>query len=134
MNTQSHELSAEFRGQLQVRGNGSKAAILLLAENGTILDTNEEGARLLGHHPKHSIKRHISSMVPKLEEVDLLEDGNERVNPYLRFLSRIGHNFKVFAANGEQFTGELYFNDLKKIDQHLILVLIRPVYKENRLC
>ncbi|PTN10831.1 hypothetical protein [Nitrosomonas aestuarii] len=133
MNTQPNELPAEFRGQLQIRDNWCKAAVLLLSGNGTILDTNEEGSRLLGYNSKHSVQCHISSLVPKLAEIDLLEEGNERVNPYLRYLSRIGHNFKIFATNGEQFTGELYFNDLKKIDQHLILVLIRPVHKENRL-
>lgn len=133
MNTQSNELSAEFRGQLQIRDNWCKVAVLLVADNGTILDTNEEGSRLLGYHAKLSVRCHISSLVPELAEIDLLEEGNERVNPYLRYLSRIGHHFKIFATHGEQFTGELYFNDLKKIDQHLILVLIRPAHQENRL-
>lgn len=127
MNVQLKEALSETHDQFHNHGRRDKAATFLVSENGMILDANVKGARLLGCSPKHSAKHHISRLLPNLAEIDLLEEGGERVNPYLRYLSRIGYNFKIIASDGKHFTGELFFSDLKNIDQHQILIMIYPI-------
>lgn len=102
----------------------------MLSNNGIILDINEEGEKLLEFSCTQSTRYHIYSVLPELGKMDLLDKVNERVNPYLRFLSCIGHTFNVITTKGEQFVGELYFNDLQYLNHYLILVMIYPVHQE----
>ncbi|SER20475.1 hypothetical protein SAMN05421690_101255 [Nitrosomonas sp. Nm51] len=133
MKTQSKEITAGHHSQWfgDLNQDESKPAIFMLSEDGVILETNDEGARLLDYSPGQVDKPHISRVIPQLAEIDLLEDG-ERVNTYLRFLSRIGRHFNVTGMNGAHFSGELYFNDTNTFDQHRIIVTIYPVHKETK--
>ncbi|HBV21525.1 MAG TPA: hypothetical protein PKM20_03890 [Nitrosomonas sp.] len=133
MKTQSKEITAGNQDQWfgNFNQDESKPVILMLSEDGVILDTNDEGTRLLDFSPGQANRLHISRVVPQLAEIDLLEDG-ERVNTYLRFLSRIGRHFEVIGMNGAHFSGELYFNDINTFDKHQIIVMIYPIHKETK--
>lgn len=109
-----------------------KAATLLLSTDGLIVGINEQDARLLNYSMQHSNRLHVSQVLPGLGKTDLLEKSDERVSSYLRFLSRIGHHFKVTAMNGEEFLAELYFSDLNHASGHQILILIYPVQEQSR--
>ena len=106
------------------------AAIFIVSESGTILQINDQGRKLLNCSNEESDEIHISQLLPLLNKIDLLEKGNERVNTYLRFLSRIGHHFKVTSLNDKQFSGELFFSDINHHDQHLIMIMLYPVQCE----
>ena len=118
MKAQSREMTTDDQEQWHVNVNRHRdtPAILMLSGDGIILNTNKEGAALLGYS-EHSSKLHVSKVIPQLTKIDLLEDGN-RVNSYLRFLSRIGRRFEVIGLNGTRFMGELYFNDIKVSYKH----------------
>ncbi|SEM80963.1 PAS domain-containing protein [Nitrosomonas marina] len=126
MNLQSKTFASEITRQPSVPLHRDKAAIFILSNDGMILEANQKGSQLLGYSPdqSHSGKHHISSVIPKLAAVELIEKTEGRVNPYLRFLSRIGHKFEVNTGKGMQAVCELYFNDIKNIGQHQVLVML----------
>lgn len=99
--------------------------MLVLTEDGVIQCCNDVGVKLLGYQPENLTKRHISEILPQLSGINLSK--GERVNPYLRFLSRVGYEFSVVGNDGRRFLGELFFNDLENHGQHRIVVMIRPI-------
>ena len=127
MNTPLKETLSVTRNRFLNHENRDKAATFLVSDNGMILDANATGAGLLGYFPKYSTRHHISRLLPNLAEIELLEEGGERVNPYLRFLSRIGHRFKIVSSDGRYLTCELFFSDLRNIGRHQILIMIYPI-------
>ena len=127
MNIQLNKELLEPDFQLQISDKKSKAAILVLSNNGEILDINEEGMKLLEYAHNRPAQLHILNVLPELGKIDLYDKVSERVNPYLRFLSRIGHIFKIITTKGKRISSELYFNDLQYFNRQLILVMIYPV-------
>jgi PAS domain-containing protein len=123
MNTQPIEEAAN--NAIQTGYENSKFAVLILTVDGIIQSCNDKGMKLLDYRPGSSAKQHISEVLPQLSGINLRKGG--RVNPYLRFLSRIGHPFAVIGKNDQQFSGELFFNDLESQGQHQIVVLINPI-------
>ncbi|WP_430228771.1 hypothetical protein [Nitrosomonas communis] len=111
--------------------NESEYVVLILSEDGIIRDCNKAGADLLGGWPKNLPKLHVSRLLPKLAEIDLLK--GEQANPYLRFLSRIGHHFEVVSMSGVHFAGKLFFSDVKDCGSHRMIIMIYPVYQEHTL-
>ena len=104
-------------------------AVLILSDDGVVRDCNQAGAKLLGNSPKNLPKLHISKILPKLANIDLVK--GRRANPYLRFLSRIGHLFEVVSMSGAHFTGRLFFSDVENCGSHQLIVMIHPVYQKN---
>ncbi|MDR4516536.1 MAG: hypothetical protein MRK00_04000 [Nitrosomonas sp.] len=134
MNIQLNKELLEPDFQLQISDKKSKAAILVLSNNGEILDINEEGMKLLEYAHNRPAQLHILNVLPELGKIDLYDKVSERVNPYLRFLSRIGHIFKIITTKGKRISSELYFNDLQYFNRQLILVMIYPVRgKKNNI-
>lgn len=126
------ETVIDAHGQTRDCALPGKAATLLLSTDGLIVDVNEEGTRLLNYSMQRSDRLHVSQVLPGLAKTDLLEKGGERVSSYLRFLSRIGHHFKVIAMNGGEFLAELYFSDLNHASGHQILIMIYPAPEASR--
>jgi PAS domain-containing protein len=123
MNTQPIEKAGN--NEIQTGYENSKFAVLILTDDGMIQSCNDKGMKLLDYRPGSLTKQHISQVLPQLSDINLRK--GERVNPYLRFLSRIGHPFAVIGKNDQQFSGELFFNDLENQGQHQIVVLINPI-------
>ncbi len=109
----------------------NKFAVLILSEDGVIQDCSKEGAKLLGYIPNNLIKLHISKLLPKLLEIDLLKA--QRINPYLRFLSRVGHQFELVEMNGKRSVGQIFFSDIDNEAGHQLVVLINPMIEKNQL-
>ena len=127
MNIQPNKELLEPDFQLQNSDKKSRAAILVLSNSGEIMDINEEGMKLLEYAHERPAQLHIVNVLPELGKIDLYDKVSERVNPYLRFLSRIGHTFKMITTTRKKISGELYFNDLQYFNRQLILVMIYPV-------
>lgn len=108
-----------------------KFAALILSEDGLIQDCSKEGAKLLGYIPENLIKLHISKLLPKLLEIDLLKA--ERINPYLKFLSRIGHQFELVEMNGDRKVGQIFFSDIENEGEHQFVLLINSVIEKQQL-
>lgn len=109
----------------------NKFAVLILSEDGVIQDCSKEGAKLLGYIPNNLIKLHISKLLPKLLEIDLLKA--QRINPYLRFLSRVGHQFELVEMNGKRSVGQIFFSDIDNEAGHQLVVLINPMIEKKQL-
>lgn len=100
-------------------------AVLTLDENGMIRECNKAGADLLGCAPNKVTWLNIATFLPRLGEVALLQ--GERVNPYLRFLSRVGHQFELIGMSGAHFTSQLFFNEAESQGPHCLRVIIQPI-------
>lgn len=109
------------------QSGAKRGAMLILAENGVIVDANHEAEVLLTISSGQIRKLHISRIISALKKIDLLDIHEKRVNTYLRFLSRIGHKFKLRSLSGTEFSSELFFSDIESANQHNIAVKIQPV-------
>lgn len=101
------------------------AAVLTVQTNGRISDCNQSASDLLSCDDSSPIWQHISTFFPQLANVALLVD--EKINPNLRFLSRIGYNFEVIASNGMRFASKLFFVDIEHLGEHYLRLIIRPI-------
>ncbi len=109
----------------------NNTAVIVLTEDGTILEPDKTSNQLLDFSPRKLSGQHISKLIPLLGEIELLEKRKERVNPYLRFLSRIGYGFTIIDPHGGRFSSELYFSDIHFHDQHLIIIKLCPVTNDR---
>lgn len=106
-------------------------AALILSEDGVIQDCSKESAKLLGYIPEDLIHLHISKLLPKLIEIELLKA--QRINPYLKFLSRVGHQFDLIEMNGKRSVSQIFFSDIDNERGHQLIVLINPMIEKKQL-
>lgn len=100
-------------------------AVLTLYDNGIIHDGNKAAGKLLCCNPAELAWRHISSLLPQLKETVLVKD--KHINPYLHFLSHMGHHFEVVTTSGVHFLGELFFSEVENPGRHLLRLIITPI-------
>ena len=105
----------------------NKEAVLILLENGMILNCNEAGARLLGSDSNKLTWQPISRLLPQLTDIALVLD--EKINPYLKFLSVVGHRYEVRAMNGTHFACELFFSEVEEFGRHCLRLVLQPIRK-----
>ena len=103
----------------------NKDAVLILLENGMILNCNQAGASLLGCNPSNLTWQPISRLLPQLADLALVVDG--KINPYLKFLSVVGHRHEVRAMNGTHFACELFFSEVDEFDRHCLRIVMQPI-------
>jgi PAS domain-containing protein len=106
-------------------GKQNNVAVLTLLENGMIVNCNKAGGELLGVQPSKLIWQPISRLLPQLGEMSLMLD--EKVNPYLRFLSIAGHRFEVIGLNGTHFASELFFSLVEEFGKCCLQITLRPI-------
>ena len=105
-----------------------ETAVLMLYDNGTILDCNQAAAELLDCIPSKLTWQHISTVMPQLTEATLMQ--GEKINPHLRFLSHIGYGFEVIALSGVHFACALFFNEVESFGRHCLRLIIRPITQD----
>lgn len=103
-------------------------AVLTLCDNGTIFECNNAAGALLDCAPSRLTWQHISTILPQLAEMALMQ--GERINPNLRFLSRIGYTFEVVGMSGVHFASAVFFNEIENLGRHFLLIILRPVLLE----
>lgn len=103
-------------------------AVLTLCDNGTIFECNNAAGVLLDCAPNRLTWQHISTILPQLAEMALMQ--GERINPNLRFLSRIGYTFEVVSMSGVHFACAVFFNEIENLGRHFLLIILRPVLLE----
>jgi hypothetical protein len=110
--------------------NGEEnTAVLTLCDNGTIFECNNAAGALLDCVPSKITWQHISTILPQLEEIALMQ--GEKINPNLRFLSRIGYTFEVVSVSGTHFTSAVFFNEVETFGRHFLRIILRPVLLEQ---
>lgn len=104
-------------------------ATLSLDERCNIDDCNASGEELFGYARGQLIGRSISVLLPELSESALVRNGEP--NPYLKFLSRIGHRFNGVCQDKRHFACELFVNFLHNPGSHFATIIIVPVKAEG---
>ena len=125
----NHEQGFERLDSTEINHNlaKNKEAVLTLLENGMILNCNEAGARLLGCDSSKLTWQPISRLLPQLADLALLVD--KKINPYLKFLSVVGHRYEVRAMNGTHFACELFFSEVEEFGRHCLRLVLQPIRK-----
>ncbi len=103
----------------------SDEAVLTVLENGLIINCNKAGADLLGCDTNQLIWKPISSLLPQLADLELAQD--KELNPYLHFLSLVGHRFEVIASNGGHFASELSFSEVEALGRRCVRIVMQPI-------
>ena len=103
----------------------NKEAVLTLLENGMILNCNLAGASLLGCDSSKLTWQPISRLLPQLAGLALVLD--EKINPYLKFLSVVGHRYEVRAMNDTHFACELFFSEVEEFGRHCLRIVMQPI-------
>lgn len=103
----------------------NKEVVLTLLENGMILNCNLAGESLLGCDSNKLIWQPISKLLPQLADLTLML--NKKINPYLKFLSVVGHRYEVRAVNGTHFACELFFSEVEELGRHCLRIVMRPI-------
>lgn len=98
--------------------------ILTVNSNGMIAECNRAGAKLLGCLPSELIWQPVSKLLPKLQNIDLLQGQN--VNPYLNFLSRAGYLFELHSQQGIQLVCRVFFCVVGSVGRRCLRVIICP--------
>lgn len=104
-------------------------AVLTLCDNGTIFECNNAAGALLDCAPSKLTWQHISTILPQLAEIALMQ--GEKINPNLRFLSRIGYTFEVVGMSGAHFSSAVFFNEVETFGRHFLRIILRPVLLEQ---
>ena len=103
----------------------NKKGVLTILENGMILNCNQAGASLLGCTPSKLKWQPVFKLLPQLAGLALVLDG--KINPYLMFLSVVGHRYEVRAMNGKHFACELFFSEVEEFGRHCLRIVMRPI-------
>jgi hypothetical protein len=64
-------------------------------------------------------------LLPQLGEIKLM--CGKQINPRLRFLFRIGHQFQLVSFSGKYLEGTLFINDMENRGRHYLRTMIFPV-------
>lgn len=115
--------------QHAVCSSEDNTAVLTLSDNGTIIECNNAAGVLLGCAPSRLTWQHISTILPKLAEIALMQD--KKINPNLRLFSRIGYAFEVIGMTGAHFASVVFFNEIENSGRHFLRVILRPVSFEH---
>jgi len=104
---------------------GLNLPVLTIYDNGMIRSGSNAAIELLGCSLDKLKWRHISTFLPQLTDMAITQSG--KVNPNLRFLSRIGYSFDLINMRGVYIACTLFFNEIEHFDKHYLRVIFRPV-------
>jgi len=114
-----------------IEGNKGSVAELTVLENGMIVDCNKAACGLLGCEHDKLKWQPVARVLPQLANWPLMLD--EKINPYLRFLSIAGHRYEVMGMNGTSFACEMFFNMIEEFEECCLRITMRPVRQEATL-
>jgi hypothetical protein len=106
-----------------------ETAMLMFDDKGIVLGCSQAAEKLFDCSAKELAGQHVTRLLPKLIGINLVR--GKRANPYLSYLSRIGHRFEVMSMNRTRFTSELFFNDMEYLGRRFLRVIINSVRKET---
>lgn len=102
---------------------------LTIQYNGMITECNKACGKLLDCLPSELVWQHISRLLPQLSNVSLMQGQN--LNPYLRFLSRIGYKFEVINLKGAHLIAKVFFCEIGCMGHRFLRVIICPLPQER---
>ena len=112
-------------------GNKREQVALVLDDRGIIRDCSKAGEQLFGYRRSELAWQHISKLIPRLSDVQLVQSG--QINPQLEFLCHCGLPFQARNQQGITFDSELHFIRLEHGDSKKIRLIITPPIEGNRV-
>lgn len=100
------------------------SAVITLLQNGMILACNKACGDLLGVAPEKIIWQPISRLLPQLADISLILDN--KINPYLKFLSVAEHHFDLVTTNGSHIVCELFFSVIDELSKCCLQITLQP--------
>jgi len=97
---------------------------LTLNEQGMIRGCNIPCGNLFGYRRGALVWVHLSELMPEFSLIYLVRAG--QINPRLRFLSRIGHRFKLISLDGKLINVKFFIRLVEKQGQRYLRVMIFP--------
>lgn len=98
-------------------------AYLTLDEAGAIADYDGAIEAMFDYSPEELLFRHISSLLPRLQYFELIQDG--RINERLHYLCHIGLPFLVRPRDQQQYEGYLSLNVVGNSFEQRVRLCIR---------
>ena len=95
-------------------------AVLTLDDLGVIRDCSRACEQMFGYLPDELPGRHVSSLLPQLPDIDLVQEG--RINSRLAHLCHCAVAFQARRRDGQCFASELFIN---RLGSHNVVVLVR---------
>lgn len=99
-------------------------AVLMINDNGIIHECNKAFEKLFGYLSSDILWKPVSILLPQLAGIALMDSG--QVNPRLRFLTHIGHQFEVIGLGGMHLASQLFINEIDNFGQHYLRIIICP--------
>jgi len=97
---------------------------LSLDERGMILDCSKSFEMLFGYLRSDLVWRHVSSLFPQFEGVELVTAGD--LNPMLCYLCRCGHLFHAKNRQGDLFSNGLSLVRIENNGRKRLRVIVHP--------
>jgi PAS domain-containing protein len=97
---------------------------LTLNAQGVIVDCSDRGESFFGYARTELARLHISSILPQLAGLDLLQNGEP--NPYFAFLCHIGHAFEVKPREGAAFLCSWSLVCFRNAGQTILRLIAQP--------
>lgn len=95
---------------------------LTLDDHGMIRRCGAACEQLFGYRPDELAGRHVSTLLPQLDAVELVQD--DRINSRLAYLCHCAIPFHARHRDCHSFLAELFVN---RLDRHNVAVLVRPL-------
>lgn len=99
--------------------------ILALDDLGNIKDYNKSCEQLFNCQSRNLVGRHISSLLPQLSGVELVQKG--QANPLLKYGCRCGRHFQAQDVQGHAFPCKLSIIFLKNDGRHTLRLMVHPL-------
>ena len=88
----------------------AEAATIFLNEQGLIQDCNFTCEQVFGYPKTALLGRHISLLVPKLKDTELVKQS--KINPRLAYLCHCAIPFRTRRRDGDSFASQLFIHRL----------------------
>jgi PAS domain-containing protein len=117
--------AASVDGHVGAADRGEEDALALTLDNrGIIRDCSGPSVKLFNYRHDELIQRHISLLLPELEKLELVRNGE--ANHRLRYQCRIGRHFMAVTRHGEHYASKLFLNILDSSGDGRLTLIIRP--------
>lgn len=105
-------------------GNAVSMAELMINSNGIIHGCNKTFEKLFGYMSSDILWKPVSVLLPQLADIKLIT--GEELNPRLRFLMHVGHQFEVIGLGGIHTASQLFINEVENFGRHYWRIIICP--------
>jgi hypothetical protein len=122
--------AASADGYVVAGTRGDEDALALTLDNrGIMRDCSGPSIALFNYLHDELIHRHISLLLPELETLELVRNGE--ANHRLRYQCRIGRHFMAVTRDGERFASKLFLNILDSSGDGRLTLIVRPAEATN---